>query len=106
MADFDISGKWDAIQTNGFVAKFDMGRPRQEDGAFSGTGTHSNGSVVGAGFGQVQGDEFRFRINWSNGTSGAYNGVFLQGVVNGSTFDINNPEVFAGWKSSKAFSLM
>ena len=104
MAEFDVQGQWEAIQTNNFVAELNI-RPRRSDGSFPGTGTHTNGTVRGAGFGSVRDGQFDFRIAWSNGTEGAYIGTFdNQGRLNGATFDVNHPESFAGWQSSVAFS--
>src|SRR5687768_11167219 len=101
MARRDVRGNWQLRQTNGFVV--DVSIPFvNTDGSFPVTATHTNGSVRGSGFGRVggdiAGDDFQFRVGWSNGTEGAYIGVFdTGGVINGSTFDVQNPSSTAGW---------
>jgi hypothetical protein len=103
MAEYDVRGQWSAHQSNGFQVEFNVNL-EQADGQFAATASHSNGSVQGSGFGQVNGDQFTVTIGWTDGTKGAYIGVFNpQGVIHGATFDVSNPSSFAGWESLKAF---
>ena len=102
MADFNVQGQWDAIQTNSAVAHFNI-QAQRPDGSIIGTGRQDNG-VVGAGFGSVGNGQFVFQIQWTNGTEGLYSGVLdNERVLRGSTFDVANPSSFAGWFNNKAF---
>ncbi len=107
MAEYDVSGQWQLSQTNGAVVEVHID-PLRSDRVFAGTATHNNGSVSGAGFGSlnlVNANEFTFTIGWSDGTRGAYIGAFDgQGFLHGATFDVNHPDVFAGWQSVAPFS--
>jgi hypothetical protein len=103
MSEFDVQGRWEARQTNGFTVLFDI-RPRRPDGSFVGSASHSNGAVTGGGFGSVRDDQFTFQVSWSNGTEGFYGGTFdAQGFLMGATFDVKHPESIAGWKSLVLF---
>lgn len=98
---FDVGGKWDAHQSNGFVANFDI---QQTGTAIRGIGSHSGGSVSGTGEGSVHGDQFVFSVRWNNGTIGEYNGTFNSiGRITGVFLDVNHPESQATWASSKTF---
>jgi hypothetical protein len=104
MAEFNVAGEWQAIQTNAFIADFTL-NPARPDGSFTGRGSHSGGSVTGLGFGSVHNDQFAFQIQWSNATEGFYAGPFdRNGQIIGVTFDVAHPDERAGWKSSKVFS--
>jgi hypothetical protein len=103
MATYDVSGVWDARQSNGFVATFDLNL-RGDQGVFFGTASHSGGSVRGHGEGLITGDDFLFTVTWNNGTTGEYNGRFnAEGRITGNTFDKNHPQNSATWSSSRTF---
>jgi hypothetical protein len=99
----DLTQLWEAIQTNGARVVIDIDQIGQ-DGRFGLEASHSNGSVRGNGSGELRGDQISFVIDWNNNTKGSYQGVFAgDHFINGSTFDVKNPSVFAGWRSSRAF---
>jgi hypothetical protein len=99
----DIAGLWDIIQTNNFVVPINID-PVKPDGSFTLHAEQGQGEVSGPGEGHVNGNLVNFLVNWTNGTTGAYNGAFDEhGVINGSTFDIKHPGAFAGWHSSRGF---
>ena len=103
MATFDVGGSWDAIQSNGHRAAFDL-RLRGTQGVFHGTASHSGGSVRGHGEGVITGNDFLYTVTWNNGTIGEYNGRFnAEGRITGVTFDKRNPGSSATWSSSKRF---
>jgi hypothetical protein len=100
-AEFDVRGTWDAHQSNGFVANFNI---QQKGTAIRGNASHSDGSVRGKGEGSVRGNQFLYSVEWNNGTIGEYNGTFNSiGRITGVTFDVNHPESQATWTSSKIF---
>jgi len=102
MAEFNVRGNWNAHQSNGFVANFDI--HDQKGSAFTGTASHSGGAVRGEGEGSVHGNKFLFSVTWDNGSIGEYNGEFNSiGRITGVTFDVNHPENQATWSSSKTF---
>jgi hypothetical protein len=107
MAQRDIVGLWDAIQTNGFVATINVDFVAPQ-GQFGIHAEHSEGTVHGQGIGQLIGsDQLHFTITWDNSTVGAYHGAFDDGdFINGSAFDIKNPGNVAGWRSSRSFALV
>jgi hypothetical protein len=99
----DLTRLWEAVQTNGarVVVDIDQIGP---DGKFGLEASHSNGSVRGSGSGELPGDQILFVIQWNNNTRGSYQGFFAADhFINGSTFDLMNPSVVAGWRSSMAF---
>jgi hypothetical protein len=99
----NIAGLWDLVQGNSLPVTVNIDSVK-EDGTFTLEAQHNGDTVRGHGSGTVRGDEVHFTINWSNNTQGAYIGAFDGGgFLNGSTFDIKNPQVHAGWKSSRAF---
>lgn len=97
---FDVSGKWDAYQSNGFVTHFDI---QQSGTELRGIGNHS-GNVNGRGEGSVDGSQFLFTVTWDNGTIGEYSGTFNKiGRITGVGFDKAHPESQATWYSSVTF---
>lgn len=105
MARRDVRGQWTIEQRNGFRVPVNI-HEQKPDVSIAGTASHSDGHVLGSGFGDVREHpaEFRFRIGWNNQTEGAYNVVFnAEGFIDGSTFDVKNPQNVAGWKSSRGF---
>jgi hypothetical protein len=103
----NIIGLWDAIQTAGGRATIDIDTVRP-DGTFTLEAQHSGGAVTGNGDGRFLDNDrqVHFTVNWNNNTQGAYIGAFdANGVLNGSTFDMKNPESHARWHSSRAFPL-
>lgn len=103
MATFNVGGSWDARQSNGFVATFDL-ELRGRDGVFHGRASHSGGATQGHGEGLVTGNDFLYTVTWNNGSVGEYNGRFnAEGRITGVTFDKANPQSSATWSSSKRF---
>jgi hypothetical protein len=99
----NLTQLWEAIQTNGARVVVDIDTIRA-DGKFDLEASHSNGTVRGAGSGELRGDQIFFVINWNNNTRGSYQGAFgPDNFLNGSSFDLNNPSSVAGWRSSRAF---
>ena len=102
MAEFDVSGNWDAHQSNGFIVNFDI---QQTGTMLRGVATHSGGSVRGTVEGSVHNNQFRVSVRWNNGTIGEYNGTFNStGRITGMTFDGNHPGSQATWASFQTFS--
>jgi hypothetical protein len=103
MAQRDISGLWEILQTNNFILPVKVGPVDQQSGSFNVDALEGQ-EITGNGSGNVDGDFVHFTIKWTNGTQGAYSGAFdSQGVINGSTFDVAHPTSIAGWKSSQSF---
>jgi hypothetical protein len=101
MSEFNVSGNWDAHQSNGFVVNFDI---QQTNTALQGVATHSGGSVSGTVEGSVHNNQFLVSVRWSNRTIGEYNGIFNSiGRITGTTFDVNHPGNQATWASDKTF---
>lgn len=99
----NVVGDWNAIQSNGAVAHFTV-PVEQQDGNLQATASHTNGSVVGTGNGNVTDTAFILTINWSDGTIGEYNGNFgLNGRLTGITFDLTRPQSSAFWHSDRTF---
>jgi hypothetical protein len=101
----NLTQLWEAIQTTGHHVVIDIDQVRP-DGTFNLEASHTNGSVRGSGSGELRPDPDRifFIINWNNNTRGSYQGFFApDNFINGSTFDVNNPSIVAGWRSNKAF---
>ncbi len=104
MAQRNIQGLWEIVQTNGFKVALDVGPINQQNGSFQATAFQEGNQVNGNGSGNVNGDFMHFTITWDNGTQGAYNGAFdAQGFINGASFDVKHPDSVAGWRSSKSF---
>ena len=102
MAEFNVSGNWDAHQSNGSVVNFNI---QQTGTALRGVATHSGGSVSGTVEGSVHDNQFLVSARWNNGTIGEYNGLFNSiGRITGTTFDVNHPENQATWASFQTFS--
>jgi hypothetical protein len=103
VAERDIHGLWDIIQTNDFTVPISVS-DFKADGTFTLQANQGAGEINGHGDGRVEGNMVRFVIHWDNDTTGAYNGAFNdQGFINGATFDILHPESVAGWRSSRSF---
>jgi hypothetical protein len=99
----NIVGLWVINQSNGASVNIDVDRVNN-DGSFTLEANHSGGAVTGNGAGNMHGNELHFTINWNNNTQGAYIGAFgPDGFLNGSTFDIRNPNSHASWRSNRAF---
>jgi hypothetical protein len=96
---FDVSGRWQAKQTNGPLVTFDM----QQDGeTLHGTAAFDGNS--GTGRGRVAGNGFLFTVDWNGPSVGEYNGTFgLDGRLTGHTFDLSDPASQAGWVSLREF---
>lgn len=104
MAQRNIQGIWEVVQTNGFRVGLEVGPVNQQDGSFQTKAFEEGRPVTGNGSGNVNGNFVHFIITWNNGTEGAYNGTFgADGIIHGATFDTKHPESFAGWSSSKPF---
>jgi len=101
MTEFDVQGAWVMLQGKTRV-EVNLNAPAQ-DGFFIGHATHS-GHVQGSGLGSLRFDQFFLRIRWSDGTEGAYHGVFNgRNELFGSTFDVQNPTSIAAWTSDRPF---
>jgi hypothetical protein len=110
-------GVWDAIQSNGFTAHFDLrltGQTHPEGGLVIDGGnrcSHSNGEVKStAAIGRVQNDYFELKVTWNNRTEGLYTGFIRRagadtGLITGDTRDLVNSGSHATWKSSRNFPL-
>lgn len=95
----NVSGRWQAQQTNGFLVTFDL----QQDGTGL-QGTATAGGNSGTGRGQVDDTRFLFTVDWNGPSKGEYNGTFgLDGRLSGHTFDLSNPGSQAGWVGLKEF---
>lgn len=104
MGEFRVEGGWSAFQSNGARADFEIDQSPPGGQKITGTGSHSDGAVQGAGRGRVQGNQFHFKMKWNDGTVGVYNGNFgLDGFLTGVTFDERNPSSQATWRSNTEF---
>lgn len=91
--DWDLSGGWSFNQDNGFSPSFDF---QQTGNVFTGTAgngfSDDNQFIGGRVNGSVNGDKFRFTVEWTGGTVGEYTGVIDSGGrVRGKTRDKTNP---------------
>jgi hypothetical protein len=102
MAERNVSGQWQAIQSNGFIVNFNIS---QQQGASNFTGSASTTGLTGTGSGRVEGNRFIFTIDWNPGDSvGEYSGTFnLDGRITGISVDLTHPESHAFWHSSRTF---
>jgi hypothetical protein len=95
MPEFNVSGTWDAIQSNGAIATFDI---QQNGTGLTGSASHDSGAVnsIRAG-GSVDGIRFFFSVEWDNNAVGEYSGIFncmnsnpITARLTGITVNINN----------------
>ncbi len=97
---WDLSGKWKFSQDNGFNVNFKF---LQTDKVITGDGRFESGGYVYIGYvnGGVNGDSFRFTVEWRGGAVGTYSGVIDDsGGVSGRTRDRQGFE--AGWQGNRA----
>jgi hypothetical protein len=86
---WDMSGRWEIIQGNGYNATFDLTQPGNElhgSGQYSEARSRSiDGSVGEYGF--------NFTVQWSNGSIGYYTGRFSSdgGIESAHTYDKAHP---------------
>lgn len=114
---FDVSGEWDAFQSNGFTVHFfNMQQsPRAADRSVSdlkGRASHSGGAVEGRVEGALSETQFNVLVFWDNETEGSYAGTFgiiggLPGEsgaqLNGVTHDVMHPQNVASWHAGEFF---
>jgi hypothetical protein len=110
MAEFDVRGDWNAIQSNGFAAHFHIDQVPPGGTGITANASHSDSAVnsTDAG-GRVEGNQFLLEVSWDNGTRGMYTGTFGLAEadgrhrITGVTFDEQHPESQATWFSDQTF---
>ncbi|MGB3021739.1 MAG: hypothetical protein WBB50_06430 [Methyloceanibacter sp.] len=94
---WDLSGAWDFYQTNNYRIWFRL--QQSPEGKITGLGEYAgkpNGET-GQVAGEMKGDQFWFITEWGR-ARGKYEGrVGPNGELQGSTADLNHPEVTAKW---------
>jgi hypothetical protein len=95
-AQWDLSGAWDFYQTNNYRIWFRL--QQAPDGKISGMGGQYGGDPeTGTVSGSMNGDQFSFVAEWGV-ARGKYEGkVGPNGELQGSTSDLNHPQVTAKW---------
>lgn len=83
---FDVSGEWDAYQSNGYVVHFfNMQQsPRADNPSIldlKGRASHSSGAVEGRVEGALSEAQLNVTVFWDNETEGIYEGTF--GIIGG-----------------------
>ena len=116
---WDMSGDWEFVQTNGPSPQFHLQQTNiglQGSAGYSyltkdpcfivacGDDAHS---VRGSVDGSVSGNSIEINAYWNNGTIGVYTGTIgPQGRVQGTTFDKMHPQTVAGWYSNRTASCL
>jgi hypothetical protein len=102
---YDVSGQW-VIRQGSFNIPVTLS---QNGKTVSGTAYHESlkdrhrNLVLGRVSGTMQGDTFEVQITWAGGGAGIYRGTVNQrGVLDGTTYDMNNPSSTAIWTSDKS----
>jgi hypothetical protein len=107
-SDFDASGRWEAVQSNGFVVQFKL---KQSGTVLHGTASypvHDDGLFLvgpldmrkgGRADGAIRGRKVMINVYWdSNNSIGIYKGtVGSDGHINGVTYDKLSPSNVATW---------
>jgi hypothetical protein len=104
MAEYDVTGEWNAHQSNGFDVHFNI-RPTQGDfTVLDVEASYSGGFAQGRG--EVSGDSFWAEVDWEAGPVGRYEGRFERdGTLSGQTHDRTNPSSTADWSADRGFPL-
>jgi len=103
MADFNLSGVWEARLVAGTVITFDIGQV-QPNGSFSGSANIPN-SGTGQGSGWALGRLFVFKVDWPDQSASLYSG-WLDGdrTIRGSVMGrVGAPTTSIGWGRLKQF---
>lgn len=114
---FNVSGEWDAYQSNGYVVHFfNMQQsPRADNPSIldlKGRASHSSGAVEGRVEGALSEAQLNVTVFWDNETEGIYEGTFgiiggLPGErgarLNGVTHDYMHPQNVASWHAGEFF---
>lgn len=107
---WDLNGQWTFIQTDGTSPKFEL---RMTATGLQGEASYSylcglpsclyTASIVRASVdGKVDGNSFDVNAYWDNGTTGVYSGrIGPQGRLEGSTRDLQHPQVMLSWYSAR-----
>jgi hypothetical protein len=103
-AEWNASGEFTFVQTNGYRPKFTL---RQTGSEIHGTAVYEGlylGTVrvpvTASVDGNINGDAFEVTAYWNNDTTGVYSGhIGAQGRIEGSTYDKRHPDVMALWHS-------
>jgi hypothetical protein len=99
---YDISGVWNATQSNGPVVQFHL---NQNGSSFDGWAQYSDVRGDLQQSGELSDGEFHCVVFWENGPVGDYQARFgMDGRLRGSTYDVNDPVNQALWHSQKQFS--
>ena len=105
MAEFDVSGQWNAFQGNATVVKFDLqqtGTNLQGVASFNSASGAESGTVKGS----VSGIRFQVTVKWSDRKKGEYDGMFnINGRITGLAFNVDAAFEQATWRSDKTFML-
>jgi len=103
-SDWNASGEFTFVQTNGYRPKFTLSQTGSEihgtavyDGIYYGT---ARIPVTASVDGNIKGDAFEVTAYWNNDTTGVYSGrIGAQGRIEGSTYDKRHPDAMALWHS-------
>ncbi len=102
MPEFDVTGQWDAHQSNRTVVTFTIRPERGDFTKLDVEARHPGGFAQGQG--RVSGNSFEATVDWEAGPVGRYVGTFnSDGRLTGQTFDLANPSSQATWFTQKRF---
>ncbi|MGP3688046.1 hypothetical protein ACTVZO_25700 [Streptomyces sp. IBSNAI002] len=98
---FNAGGIWTIYQSNATVT---VNLTQDGNGYLFGTVTSGNTSGTLESGGRVDGEKIYFVVSWNHGPRGRYTGE--RGPdrrLSGTTYDLNNPNSQATWRSERTF---
>jgi peptidoglycan hydrolase-like protein with peptidoglycan-binding domain len=97
-AKWDVSGIWNAHQSNGVVGTFRFTFKQSGTGRVTGNARYSGAS--GPLSGSLNGSKLDFIVSWSDGQRGHYFGTVSAGSIAGNGFAVANPTITASWSAT------
>jgi len=111
---WDVSGQWTAVQSNGAKPNFSLQQSGSGiQGQANDTYVHKDACVVvacgddyydrpGSVDGSIDGNTIELKAYWDNNSIGVYSGTIgPQGRIEGTTYDQRNPQTRAEWYSDR-----
>ena len=97
-AKWDVSGVWNAHQSNGVVGILRFTFKQSGTGRVTGNASYSGAS--GPLSGSLNGSKLDFIVSWSDGQRGHYFGTVSAGSITGNGFAVANPSTTASWSAT------
>ena len=110
---WDLSGNWQAIQSNGYKPQFSLTQKGTElQGSVRYSKVEPNCAktatcpiITGSADGSIRGGAFNLNVYWKDGKIGVYSGtVGPQGRLLGNTYDQKTPTSTASFNSSRTMT--